>query len=64
MNKKKSKPEKYQNPETSSVANEPQTEYVIQSNDLFKEDRLYSHEEVFKEFARRLNERIGTNIPL
>jgi len=27
-------------------------------------EELYSHEDVFREFARRLNQRIGTNIPV
>jgi hypothetical protein len=45
--------------------NEPQAEYIIQSEtDLFSENRLYSHEEVFREFAKKLNQKIGTDIPL
>ncbi len=68
MTKKKnindSKKKEYQIPEESSMmANESMIEYETKSDiKLFEEDRLYSHEEVFDEFAKQLNKRIGTNI--
>jgi len=65
MEKKIPKNKKYQMHDSLSVINEPQVEYGLQYEiDLFSEERLYSHDEVFKEFAKRLNHKIGTNIPL
>ena len=48
-----------------SVTNEPTVSYGgLAEFDLQNDENLYSHEDVFREFARRLNQRIGSNIPI
>jgi hypothetical protein len=50
---------------SASVLKETEVMYEKQpKTDLLDKEKLYSHDEVFKEFAERLNGRIGTNIPL
>jgi len=48
-----------------SIVSEPVVSYGdLAKFDLQCDEDLYAHEDVFREFARRLNQRIGANIPV
>ncbi len=66
MDKKKSKDKKYQQPDSSSVVNESQAEYIVQSEadifDKYGERQYYTHEEFFSILKTEINNRFGYEV--